>query len=107
MDKRDLFFVSKLAEAGVAGNAKTASAYLRQYIEYLKTHDGNEDAESLARIIDKKPAKAVSLARQQGGRIPVDSESAMSIADREMVQRPSGAQLSSSASRLLASREAR
>ncbi len=86
MDGKDLFFVSKMAEAAIVGNAESAAAYLRQFIDDLRTSGAVKEADRLQRIVEKRPARKASIARGQGGAIPVDAESALSIADREFVQ---------------------
>jgi hypothetical protein len=86
MDAKHLFYVAKVAEAAVGGKPESAVAYLRQFAEHLESGGQTKEAERLRRILEKRPARTASLAKQAGGgRIPVDSESALTIADRETI----------------------
>ncbi len=88
MDQKHLFYVAKVSEAAIGGNAESAVAYLRQFIDYLRASGEAKEAERLQRIVEKRPARMASLAlaKQSSSRIPVDSESALTIADKELVE---------------------
>lgn len=85
MDKKHLFYVAKIAEAAIVGKAETAVAYLEQFVGFLESSGQEKEAERLQRILEKKSSKTASLARSSPGRVPIDSESALSIADREFI----------------------
>jgi len=75
--------ISKIAEWGLKGDKQRLSAYLDQLIEKIAGSGDERSAERLRRISQVPKSEITSSSFGSTPRIPVDSESRLSLADEE------------------------
>lgn len=87
MDQRHVLFVAQIAEAAIDGDRSRVEAYLKQFAEHLSADGDTMAADRLNKVIGRKTARRASLTQRSGDapRLPVDSETAFGIADREEI----------------------
>jgi len=88
MDQRELFHVAQITESAILGKVEQCAAYVRNLADTLDSSGNHEAADRLRKILEGRKVKAAKVSRAKTNgihRLPVDAESALSIADREQV----------------------
>jgi AAA+ superfamily predicted ATPase len=89
MDQRELFFVAHIAEFGLQGKQDQCAAYVKRLADALDAAGAGEAAERLRKLLRGQKVHPAKVARtgqaSSDTRIPVDSESALDVADREFI----------------------
>jgi hypothetical protein len=77
--------VAKIAEWGLKGDAVRVSAYVRQLAEKLKGQGDERTASYLQELLDKTGPGVGTSGLGVAGRLPVDTESRLALADEETI----------------------
>jgi SpoVK/Ycf46/Vps4 family AAA+-type ATPase len=89
MDHRELFFVAHIADFGMQGKQEQCAAYVKRLIETLDANGTTEAAERLRKLLQGQKIRPTKVSRagiSESPRIPIDAESALGIADHELVE---------------------
>lgn len=77
--------ISKIAEWGIKGDKQRLVAYLNQLIEKIEATGDTEAAERLRRVLTEPKTDLQTSSFGSPTRLPVDSESRLSLADEETI----------------------
>lgn len=77
--------VAKIAEWGLKGDAVRVSAYVRQLADKLKGQGDERTASYLQELLDKTGPGVGTSGLGVAGRLPVDTESRLALADEETI----------------------
>jgi SpoVK/Ycf46/Vps4 family AAA+-type ATPase len=78
--------VSKIAEWGIRGDTQRLTAYLNQLIEKLENSGDKASADRLRNVLIQPTATVQPSSLGGAPRLPVDTESRLSLADEEFLQ---------------------
>lgn len=78
--------ILNLVEAAVGGDRKKGAAYAKLLAEKLESAGEAKSANRIRRAVSSHPLSAVSAADVTTARLPVDSESRLTLADEEIIE---------------------
>lgn len=88
MDQRELFFVANIAEFALQGKPDRCAAYIKRLADTLDASGTSDAAERLRKILNGKKLHLAKVSRSEinrAPRIPIDAESALGVADHELI----------------------